>query len=304
MFPPSLGVQLISLWLLIGCHGTSDPATSEDTTKNTQTMPARTLSIPISGDPNGLWWDSIAQTLFIADDDGNQILKWTDADGLSIAGKLPQASADGPGLGQPVRIADGSLIIPRFGYGTVGDVAILRADGTTQSLSSLDKQRRRIGLALAEDGTLYGAYYLRTGTVRSGGVATLDLSGRETDVITGLRKTVGVLVSDGSLYVSDQELGQIVKAPLSAPQKTTVFATLETPDLLSAGPQGSLYTGGPQGTVRQIHADGSVTVFHGGFQQVRGLAWDALSRRLFVANHDADPIDGIHNSIEIVPVGS
>lgn len=90
--------------------------------------------------------------------------------------------------------------------------------------------------------------------------------------------------------------------PLSVPKQATVFSTLETPDLLYAGSQESLFTGGPQGTVRQIHSDGSVTVFRGGFQQVRGLAWDALSHRLFVGSHDADPTDGVRNRIEIVPV--
>lgn len=289
----------MGLWSFSACHG---PMDTTDNMNNA--MPARTLSIPIDGDPNGLWWDAHSQALYVADDDGNQILKWTDAGGVTIAGTLPKATGEGPGLGQPVLLADGSVVVPRFGYGTNGDVVILRADGSTQSLSTLDRERRRIGLAIADDGTIYGAYYLRVGTMRTGAVAKLSLSGTETDVLTGLKKTVGVMVSNGHLYVSDQELGQIIKAPLSDPQQKSIFATLETPDLLCAGPRGSIFTGGPQGTIRHISGEGTATVFRSGFQQVRGLAWDAVSRRLFVANHDSDPANGIRNTIEIVPVDS
>jgi hypothetical protein len=31
------------------------------------------------GDPNGLYWNDKTQTLYLADDDGNRILKWLDA---------------------------------------------------------------------------------------------------------------------------------------------------------------------------------------------------------------------------------
>jgi hypothetical protein len=130
----------------------------------------------------------------------------------------------------------------------------------------------------------------------------LTLAGSELDVITGLKKPVGVLPLGSSLYISDQDLGQILKAPLATPSAITVFATFPLPDLLAAGPADSIFTGGHQGGVRQISAAGLVTVVTTGLKQPRGIAWDPGAGRIFIANHDADPSDGVAHTIEIVPL--
>ena len=121
-------------------------------------------------------------------------------------------------------------------------------------------------------------------------------------MISGLSKPVGVFVSGGTLYVADQEVGQVFSAPLSDPSDLTVFAQVEDPDLLCAGPDGSLFTGSSTGDVRQIGADGSVTTPSSGHQEVRGVAYDAANTRLFVVDHDGDETDGTTNYLQIVPV--
>lgn len=273
--------------------------------------PVREKSVALPFDPNGLFWDAATQALYIADDDGNQIRTWTEDGGLAIVARLPPAPAAGPGLGQIVVLGDRRIVAPRFGGGTGGDVVAVQADGSARAVTGLAPERRRLGLTVAADGTLYDSFFVKVGTDRAGAVAKLSIggsgngtgAGTETDVLTGLKKPIGVLALGDALYVSDQEQGQILKAPITDPATVSVFATLPAPDLLAAGPDGSIFTGGLQGGVRQISAAGVVkTVAQQGLKQVRGVAWDGAARRLFIANHDGDPTDGTAHSLEIVPI--
>ncbi len=259
-------------------------------------------TIPLDGDPNGLFWDDAEQALFIADDNQNRVLKWTDEEGLELAADLPPGPPDSAGLGQVVRTADGTLVVPRFGGGTAGDVVFVDADGNGGIVPDLDPVKRRIGMAIGLDGTLYDSYFVSLNGTKFGAVAALDLAGTEVDVLQGLDKPVGVLVMGSDLYVSEQMAGRIVKAPLGAPDQVAVLAQLDTPDLLCQGPEGSLFTGGKAGDVRQISADGKVNEFAGGFQEIRGVAYDPTNRRLFLSDHDANESDGVTHRLQILPV--
>jgi hypothetical protein len=260
-------------------------------------------ALTVDGDPNGLWWDDSAQTLFVTDDDGNRILTWTDAAGFAPLVNLPAAPPSGAGLGQLVRRADGSTLVPCFGGGTYGGVLHVQAGGDAATISGLAPARRRIGLSLAADGTLFDAWFERQPSgERSGGISRLSLTAGEHDIITGLQKPVGVLVSGGDLFVSDQELGEILKAPLSDPSHYVVLAKLDAPDLLAAGPAGSLFTGGAGGHVYRVSASGETTVFASGFQKVRGVAYDPTNRRLFVVDHAKRESAAAAHSIRVLPV--
>ncbi|HEX7665929.1 MAG TPA: hypothetical protein VF407_15485, partial [Polyangiaceae bacterium] len=248
------------------------------------------------GDPNGLWWDDASQTLFIADDDNNRLLKYTDADGITKVADFPAASPSGAGLGQIARLADGSFVITRFGYGTAGDVVIAKTDGTASLIPNLDVTKRRIGIAVASDGTIFDSYFTKGGAGNLGAVAKLTVGGTETDVVTGLGKPVGLTVVGSSLYISDQDVGQLFATPVASPGTATVFAQLPNADIVCPGPNGTIFSGGSDGNVRQISADGQTTVFAGGFQAARGVAYDATNKRLFVADH------GSNSAIQIRPV--
>ncbi len=256
-------------------------------------------AIPLDGDPNGLWWDSAAATLYIADDDNNRILQWTDGGGVALFANLPAAPPDGAGLGQLVKTKDGKIIVTRFGFGTAGDVVYVAPDKTTGNVPNLDPVRRRIGLTVASDGTLYDSYFVKTANGQVGTVARLDLAGAETDFIPGLKKPVGVLASGPSLFVSDQAAGTVSAAPIAMPDKLAVLAQVAGPDLLCEGPGGSLFTGSTTGEVRQIASDGKLSTFAGGFLQIRGVAYDAANKRVFAAEHDAA---GSLNALHILPV--
>src|SRR5262245_39070003 len=63
------------------------------------------------GEPASLWWDTATDTLFIADNEDNQIWSWTDRDGLRKAAVTPDAThaARAGSVGQIARLRDGRL---------------------------------------------------------------------------------------------------------------------------------------------------------------------------------------------------
>lgn len=293
---------LLLLLALAGCT-TSGGSPNDAGPTDAGTVDRGPRLLAIDGDPNGLWWDDSTRTLYVADDNGNRILRWTDASGFALVKDLPAASPSGAGLGQVIRTGDGTLVVTRFGYGTTGDVVSVPASGDAQIVPSLDPQRRRIGLTIAADGRLFDSWFIRRSTgARAGSVGRLSLTGTEPEVITGLQKPVGVLAVGSDLFVSDQDLGQILRAPLANPASYTVFATVAQPDLLAAGPDGSIFTGSAGGSLYRISASGAAAVFETGFQQVRGVAYDPTNHRIFVADHDANTTDGVNNVVHILPV--
>lgn len=297
--------RLLSCTLLFSCLGcspsTSPPSEAGTDAAVTPDAPAvpTNASLAVDGDPNGLYWDSASSTLYVADDANNRILTYTDASGIAVYANLPPASASGPGLGQLIPLSDGSLLVTRFGYGTTGDVVQVLADQTSHIIPGLDPTRRRIGLALAADGTIFDTYFVTGGSGYVGSVASLTLGGTETTVVTGLEKPVGVLVIGSTFFIDDQDTSELYTTPTASPGTLTQFAQLPNADLLCVGPSGTMFSGGSDGNVRQIDASGNVTVFATGFAAARGVAYDASGGRLFVANHvgASGP-----NTVEIRPV--
>lgn len=292
-------VVVVAMCLLALCSCNHSPVSPSGPSVNIERGPK---AIPLDGDPNGLWWDADSKTLFIADDQNNRVLKWTDAEGLGLVADLPPAPGTGPGLGNIVRLPDGTLVVVRFGYGTAGDVVFVRPDGTTGTVPGLDPERRRIGLTLASDGQLYDTYFVRRNNANVGSVARLTLDGTEQEVIGALQKPVGVTTVGDALFVSDQVTGKIYRSTLADPQNYTTYATLSSPDLLAVGPNGLLMTGSREGKVYSIDTSGTVGVLASGYQQPRGLAYDAENKRLFIADHDGDTSNGATYFLQIYPV--
>ena len=256
--------------------------------------------IPLDGDASGLSWDATSQALLIADAANSRILKWTEAGGVVTFVVLPP-ELEGGKLGQIVRSAEGDLLVARFGEGSAGGVVRIGPGGEANVVPELVADRGRIGLAVTPDGRLLGTWFTRDEDHEAaGGVSELDVDGGETDLVTGLKKPVGVLVVGDTLFVSDQEQGQILQAPLADPAKLSPFASVEQPDLLAAGPDGSLFTGSRKGGVQRIERSGAVTAVLPGAQQVRGVAYDPDKRRLFAAEHDANEADGVQHALCIM----
>ncbi|MBZ4377357.1 hypothetical protein [Corallococcus sp. AS-1-6] len=294
LFPALLGMTLAA----VGCSSSPEvPGPSEN-----PVIERGPKTIALDGDPNGLWWDAESATLYMADDQNNRVLSYRDGEGIAKVADLPAAPANGPGLGDLVRLPDGTLVVVRFGGGTAGDVVYVRPDGTSAIVPNLPAVRRRIGITVTEDGQLYDGYFVRNNNVNVGSVARLTLDGTETEVVGALQKPVGVLAVKDSLFISDQLAGKVYRAPLSAPSQLVAFATLNSPDLLAVGPNDTLLTGSRDGTVLSIRQTGEVSVVAGGFQEPHGLAWDAKNKRLFIADHDGTPEDGTNHTLRIIPL--
>jgi len=81
----------------------------------------------------------------------------------------------------------------------------------------------------------------------------------------GCKKPVGVLAVDADIYIADQDIKQIWKAPIANPTAFTVFASiddgLDTPAL---GPDNSIFVGSTSGKVYRISAAPPPTVKHTG----------------------------------------
>jgi sugar lactone lactonase YvrE len=115
----------------------------------------------------------------------------------------------------------------------------------------------------------------------------------ERDLLTGLGKPVGVAVSGGNVFVSDQANNVIVKANLAellsavAPATGTVFVHIDSPDLMTADAQGRLYTKCNKNGLCEIAPDASIIVLANDFQEPRGVAVDASRHQLHAVDRSA-----------------
>jgi sugar lactone lactonase YvrE len=261
----------------------------------------RTADVPLGFQPAGLFWDSATQALYLANDGGDQIVRWDeDAGSFAVVARLPTIAPTSGGLGQLIKTSDGSWLVTRFGCGTGGAVIDVPKTGTIAALPGLATNRRRIGLTAASDGTLYDGSFTAAGTSCGGGgtgpmngvVSLLTLDGKETDLITGIGKPVGVLAIGTTLYVSDQMNGVVLKATIPAGGTATAFATIAGADELAAGPAGTIFAVSNKGTVTQLATDGTPTEVGSGYKALRGVAYDSDHQRLFIGEPDAGSADG------------
>jgi SMP-30/Gluconolactonase/LRE-like region len=259
----------------------------------------RSVDIALTFQPEGLWWDSGSQTLYIANDGGQQIVKWNEpGTSFSVFARLPEIAASAGSLGQLIKTKDGSWLVTRFGFSQAGAVLQTSSDGqTVTTVAGLDVKRRRIGLTQATDGTVFVGWFTTASAASmmpmNGTVSKLALDGSgETDLVTGIGKPVGVLALGDQLYISDQMNGLVLKTPLASPGTTTTFATVEGADELAAGSGGVIYAVTHTGTVWSIASDGTTTMIKDGYKPLRGVAWDGDHKRLFISEPDSGNPDG------------
>jgi hypothetical protein len=276
------------------------------------------LKLSINGDPNGLWWDSTDKKLYIADEKNQRLIVWSDSKGFGETPlALPPAIANQGGLGQVVRLADNSFVVTQFGFGVAGSVIHLSPQNVGNIAQGIDTKLRRIGLTITDKGELFdcGFAFVSTDNTRAGVVNRLTITpttnqviAQETTVIQGFSKIVGCLVVGETLYISEQDKNRIFSVPLSKLSSTplniqdlSVVAQVDTPQLLTAV-NGDILTGASGGVLQRIHPNGQVETLSTGYQQVRGTAYDAANRRLFISDLDIDKTDGTTNFIYIIPI--
>jgi hypothetical protein len=257
------------------------------------------VAISLPGGANALWWDAASSTLYFTDSNASALMTWTDAGGLHVETELPAAAA-GVSLGGIVRRGDGATLIASFGFGTQGGLFAV-ARGEVTALTGLDPARRRVGLAQDAVGTIYSAYFVGgRGKPPAGGVALVTIAGAaatETEIASGFHKAVGVAATPAAVFVSDQTDHSIFRIAVPG-YAVSRLASVPAVDLLAMLPNGDLLTGGGP-TISRITPRGEVTTLPGGgFEQVRGLAYDAAGQRLFVVDHSVTV--GLPDKLRIV----
>lgn len=255
----------------------------------------RSADVPLMFQPAGLWWDSATNSLYLANDGGQQIVRYReDLRSFVVATNLPQIAPTAGGLGQLVKAKDDTWLVTRFGFGTAGAILHVDKNNETTSVPGLASNRRRIGLTQASDGSVYTTWFLAGNSSGTVSKVALDGSG-ESDIVNGIGTPVGVLAVGDQLYVSDQANGVILKVP----QATTTdggtamtFATVPGADALAAGPSGVIFAVSKTGDVWSIDGSGTATKLHSGYKALRGVAYDPDHKRLFVAEPDKGSPDG------------
>lgn len=262
-------------------------------------------TIELTGGANGLLWDASASKLYLTDNNTNTLLSYTDAAGVQTVGSWPTGGMIS--LGDLVKRSDGSILVANFGFGTTGTIFSMAANGTSSAYTVTDATRRRIGLAQDSAGQLYVAYFVGGGMMmQTGGVASVTLGGTtatETEIAggatsAGFKKVVGLAATTDAIYVADQTENTIFKIAIPGNAVTTHASSLPSADLLTLMPNGDLLTGGTG--VHRITPTGAVTTILGGFEQVRGLAYDNTLKRLFIIEHSATP--GTPDKLHIRPL--
>jgi hypothetical protein len=278
-----------------------------------------------TGRPDAIYWDDAKQILYVVDDENNQVWTYTDQDGLKKLATVPDNPVlDDAGhakLNGVTELADGTLVITRFGYGVAGAIYTLSPDGGTATVPNVPPARKRIDVTVdPATGKVYSDSFTGSGSNTPGQIEAVDLANGTTAYATGFGKTIGLLVQNGAILVSDQTNNVILSVPLDPTQIAeggatlvdggafAVYATLSAPDQLSAGPNGSVFTGqflppsdgGATPQVRQIFPDGGVVVPWPSFTftSLSDVAYDKTNHRLFVVDSNGTTV----RTIRIFPV--
>lgn len=311
MSTPALITSALLPLLLAACvpapelAGDTEGSESDGSTTGAAPLcePFEPFIIDVQAEPNGLSYRAAEGRLYIADDDNNRVLTRDDDGTFGVFVEIPNPSGDpgADGLGDLDFAADGTLYVPRFGFGMPGLGAIFQVtpDGVATAIAGVNDAWRRVGLDYDDArGLVYVATYSRDADdVYTGWIASVDpATGVETTIVAGLKKPVGIAVIGDALFVGDQVDRRLYRVDLTAatPGLTLVSDEFEALDLMEATPDGDLLvlsydTANSRGRVLRVTPAGSITIVAEGAWEPRGITFDGVSR-IFVSARDSQTI--------------
>jgi DNA-binding beta-propeller fold protein YncE len=266
--------------------------------------PVTPQKIAFSGTPNGIAIRDSDGAVFVTDDKTNGIVMTENiADAspdFALFSRIPAAEGERTSLSQIDFAPNGHLMVERFGFGTSSAVFDIAPSRQAALASDTNPSRRRLGIEVLDGGTFLSSWFTKEGNApATGGVSVITRgatpgSVTERDIVTGLGKPVGVVVVGDTLFISDQALNRIFKVDLqmaraaNAPvQATDVFATVESPDLLAASSDGTLYTKCGAHAICSFSKRGRATVLASDFDEPRGIAVDGARKRLVAVDRSS-----------------
>lgn len=241
--------------------------------------------------------------LFVTDDTTNAILAEHDGREFSSFGTVPVVAGQSNGLSQVTLTPDGSeVLVARFGFGTAGAVFGVSGADSSSPWMGIDPNRRRLGLVSLGGGRALSTWFEKHGsTPPAGGLSLLTYdkathAATERDLLTGLDKPVGVVVSGSTVIVSEQGANTVVSANLDAllssaqpTNKVTILARVTGPDLLAIDDRGTVYTKCNKTGVCSIAKDGTVMELANDLRNARGIAVDTMRHILYVVDRSRAP---------------
>ncbi|MGF6770392.1 DNA-binding beta-propeller fold protein YncE [Paraburkholderia sp. GAS199] len=266
----------------------------------TDTTTLKSQRVAVDAKPNGIAVRPGDGMVFLTDDTTGSILSSADAHTFTPYAAIPAGGAAGNSLSQ-LSFADArTLLIERFGFGTSSALLAVNAPNAVTVLAGPDPARRRLGLAIVAPGQALSTWFVKDGNQPArGGLSLLTYNlaagtATERDLLSGLGKPVGVAIAGNTVFVSDQANHAIVSAPLDALLASTqpsaqhhVVARVESPDLLAADSNGTLYTKCNSTDFCRISSDGTAFVIASDFHDARGVAIDTARHRLYVVDRAA-----------------
>jgi DNA-binding beta-propeller fold protein YncE len=258
--------------------------------------------VPLSGAPNGVAIRASDGAVFVTDDRNNSIAMTPDianaSPDFSLYARIPAQEGERTSLSQIAFAPNGHLLVERFGFGTSSAVFDIGPSRQVSLASDTHPARRRLGLYVLDGGTYLSSWFEKEGGVSVITRGATPGSVTERDIVTGLGKPVGIAIVGDTLFISDQTANRIVKVDWQAArvasepvQASDTFATVDTPDLLAASPDGTLYTKCGAHGVCSFSKRGRPTVIANDLDQPRGVAVDVARKRL-VAVDRASAKDG------------
>lgn len=289
--------------------------------------------------PDGQQWPGIKANgiavspedgnIYITDDASNGVLELGSDNTFKTYAKLP---ASGPGQANSLsQLAFGGtamLFVQRFGFGKDGAIFAVTRQKTVvtdrdnietdtdnaRQIPGTDPQRRRLGLAPIDGTHTLSSWFIKEseGKVHGGvSLVTYDPTGgksSERDLVIGLGKPVGLAIVKTSLFIADQDRNAIYAADMSqlmhasAPAAPAMqVAVIRKPDLMAAGPDGTLYTKCNSSDLCAVDVKGNVAVIARDFHDARGVAVDSTGRSLYVVERSAGPAGG-GSGIRVLPL--
>ncbi|SAK80255.1 hypothetical protein AWB82_05270 [Caballeronia glebae] len=279
---------------------------------------AAVQNVPLAGTPNGVAVRESDGAVFVTDDRTNAIVMTThigedDAPAFSLYARIPAAEKERTSLSQIAFAPNGHLLVEQFGFGTSAAIYDVAPSGQVALASDTNSARRRLGLLVLDGGTFVSSWFMKEGSAPpEGGVSVITRGTAprqviERDIVTGLGKPVGLATVGDMLYISDQAANRIYKVDLQAARAASapvpasdVFATVESPDLMAATPDGRLYTKCGAHAVCSFSKRGHATVVADGFESPRGVAVDVARNRLLAVDRSSAPDKP--SALRVVPI--
>jgi DNA-binding beta-propeller fold protein YncE len=271
--------------------------------------------VPLAGAPNGVAVRDADGAVFVTDDKTNGIAMTPNIGGedFSLYARIPAPEGERTGLSQIAFAPNGHLLVERFGFGTASAVFDVAPSGQVALASDTNAARRRLGLLVLDGGTFLSSWFVKEGSApATGGVSVITRGTAprqviERDIVSGLHKPVGLAEVADTLYISDQSANRIYKVDLQAARAANapvpasdVFATVDSPDLMAASPDGTLYTKCGAHAVCSISKRGRSTVLADDLHAPRGVAVDIARKRLIVIDRASAP--DTPSALRVIPI--